>query len=49
MDHCFEALNLTRYTLDMQDYGGPVGFRMAFSDPDRVNAGSFKMPSLTRL
>ena len=24
-----EALGLSRYTLYMQDYGGPVGFRMA--------------------
>jgi hypothetical protein len=49
MDHCIEALNLTRYTLYMQDYGGPVSFRMALSHPDRVNAGSFKMPSPARL
>src|ERR1700676_2112174 len=28
MDHFTEALNLTKYTLYMQDYGGPVGFRM---------------------
>src|SRR5258705_5328184 len=26
-----EALGLSRYTLYMQDYGGPVGFRMAFA------------------
>ena len=31
-----EALNLTSYTLYMQDYGGPVGFRMALSHPERV-------------
>jgi pimeloyl-ACP methyl ester carboxylesterase len=31
MDHFTEALNLTRYTLYMQDYGGPVGFRMALA------------------
>jgi pimeloyl-ACP methyl ester carboxylesterase len=42
-DHCAEimkrfteALGLSRYTLYMQDYGGPVGFRMALADPDRV-------------
>ena len=38
MDHFTEALNLTRYTLYMQDYGGPVGFRMALAHPDRVQA-----------
>src|SRR5512140_2491425 len=26
MDHFTEAVNLTKYTLYMQDYGGPVGF-----------------------
>jgi pimeloyl-ACP methyl ester carboxylesterase len=31
-----EALGLCRYTLYMQDYGGPVGFRMAFAHPDRL-------------
>ena len=33
-----EALNLSRYTLYMQDYGGPVGFRMALAHPERVQA-----------
>src|SRR6267142_2446841 len=28
MNHFSEALELSRYTLYMQDYGGPVGFRM---------------------
>src|SRR5437870_937809 len=38
MDHFTEALNLTGYTLYMQDYGGPVGFRMTPAHPDRVEA-----------
>jgi pimeloyl-ACP methyl ester carboxylesterase len=38
MGHFTEALNLTRYSLYMQDYGGPVGFRMALAHPDRVEA-----------
>jgi pimeloyl-ACP methyl ester carboxylesterase len=38
MDHFTQALGLTRYTLYMQDYGGPVGFRMALAHPDRVEA-----------
>jgi pimeloyl-ACP methyl ester carboxylesterase len=31
-----EALGLTRYSLFMQDYGGPVGFRMAMAHPERL-------------
>lgn len=38
MDHFTAALKLTRYTLYMQDYGGPVGFRMALAHPERVEA-----------
>src|SRR5262245_33758184 len=44
-DHCAEimhhftaALGLSRYTLYLQDYGGPVGFRMALAHPERVEA-----------
>ena len=36
MNHFTEALGLTRYSLYMQDYGGPVGFRMILAHPDRV-------------
>jgi len=28
MNHFTESLGLSRYSLYMQDYGGPVGFRM---------------------
>ena len=38
MNHFTEALGLSRYTLYMQDYGGPVGFRMALEHPERVEA-----------
>src|SRR6202140_4524492 len=38
MNHFTEALGLPRYTLYMQDYGGPVGFRMALVHPDRIEA-----------
>ena len=31
-----EALGLSHYTLYMQDYGGPVGFRMALAHPERI-------------
>jgi pimeloyl-ACP methyl ester carboxylesterase len=38
MTHFTEALGLSRYTPYMQDYGGPVGFRMALANPERVEA-----------
>ncbi|HEX6771950.1 MAG TPA: alpha/beta hydrolase [Acidobacteriaceae bacterium] len=38
MTHFAESLGLTRYTPYMQDYGGPIGFRMALAHPERVNA-----------
>ena len=38
MNHFTEALGLSRCTLYMQDYGGPVGFRMALAHPDRIEA-----------
>jgi pimeloyl-ACP methyl ester carboxylesterase len=38
MDDFAQALGLSRYTLYMQDYGGPVGFRMALAHPERVQA-----------
>jgi pimeloyl-ACP methyl ester carboxylesterase len=38
MDHFTESLGLSRYTLYMQDYGGPVGFRMALAHPERAQA-----------
>jgi len=31
-----QALGLSHYTLYMQDYGGPVGFRMALAHPERL-------------
>ena len=36
MSHFTEALSLSSYTLYMQDYGGPVGFRMALQHSDRI-------------
>jgi pimeloyl-ACP methyl ester carboxylesterase len=38
MDDFTDALGLQRYTLYMQDYGGPVGFRMTLAHPERVQA-----------
>ena len=33
-----EALRLTSYVLHLDDYGGPVGFRLALAQPERVEA-----------
>ncbi len=38
MNHFTEALGLSHYTLYMQDYGGPVGFRMILAHPERAQA-----------
>src|SRR5712672_4145837 len=38
MNHFTEALGLPRYTLYMQDYGGPIGFRMALAHSDRIES-----------
>jgi pimeloyl-ACP methyl ester carboxylesterase len=38
MNRFTEALALPRYTLYMQDYGGPVGFRMALAHPERIKS-----------
>jgi pimeloyl-ACP methyl ester carboxylesterase len=37
-DHFTQALGLTKYTIYMQDYGGPVGFRIALAHPERIEA-----------
>jgi pimeloyl-ACP methyl ester carboxylesterase len=36
VDRFTQAVGLTRYTLYMQDYGGPVGMRLAIAHPERV-------------
>ncbi|MBZ9751130.1 alpha/beta hydrolase [Deinococcus sp. HMF7604] len=33
-----DAMGLTRYSLYLQDYGGPVGFRLATRHPERIEA-----------
>jgi len=38
MEDFAQTLGLSRYTLYMQDYGGPVGFRMALAHPETVQA-----------
>ena len=38
MEAFVEALGLTRFSLYVQDYGGPVGFRLAARRPERIGA-----------
>jgi pimeloyl-ACP methyl ester carboxylesterase len=38
MNRFTEEMGLSRYTLYMQDYGGPVGFRMALAHPEQIEA-----------
>jgi pimeloyl-ACP methyl ester carboxylesterase len=38
IDKLTEQLNLQSYVLVMQDYGGPIGFRLALAHPERVRA-----------
>ncbi len=38
IDHLVARLGLKRYSLYLQDYGGPVGMRLALAHPERVQA-----------
>jgi pimeloyl-ACP methyl ester carboxylesterase len=38
IDDFTQAVGLSHYTLYMQDYGGPVGFRLVLAHPERVQA-----------
>jgi pimeloyl-ACP methyl ester carboxylesterase len=38
VDELTEQLSITSYVLVMEDYGGPVGFRLALQHPERVKA-----------
>ena len=38
IDRFTEQLQIDRYSLFVQDYGGPVGFRLALAHPDRLAA-----------
>jgi pimeloyl-ACP methyl ester carboxylesterase len=37
-EHFFKQLGLTRFTLYVQDYGAPVGFRIATRHPEWIQA-----------
>jgi pimeloyl-ACP methyl ester carboxylesterase len=38
INHFIDALNLTRFSLYLHDYGGPVGFRIAGQRPEMIQA-----------
>lgn len=38
IDQFTETLGLQQYTLYVQDYGAPVGYRLAANHPDRIQA-----------
>ena len=38
IDHFTQAVGLTHYSMYLQDYGGPVGFRLALAHPERVDS-----------
>jgi pimeloyl-ACP methyl ester carboxylesterase len=38
IDQLVQQLGLTSYVLFLQDYGGPIGFRLAVAHPQRVSA-----------
>jgi pimeloyl-ACP methyl ester carboxylesterase len=38
IDHFAQSVNATSYVLYVQDYGGPVGMRLAIAHPERVKA-----------
>ncbi len=37
-DHLLDQLGVTRYSIYIQDYGAPVGFRLATRHPDQIQA-----------
>jgi pimeloyl-ACP methyl ester carboxylesterase len=38
VEHFTDAVGLSKYALYLQDYGGPIGFRLATRRPERVTA-----------
>lgn len=38
IDKFTEALNLTKFSMYVQDYGAPIGYRIAFKHPERIEA-----------
>ena len=38
IDHLLDSLNLQRYSIYIQDYGSPIGFRLLVKHPERIQA-----------
>lgn len=38
MDHFLDSIGVTRYSIYIQDYGSPVGFRLFLKHPERIQA-----------
>lgn len=38
MEHFLDSLKISKYSIYMQDYGAPIGFRIALNHPERVQA-----------
>ena len=38
VDHFFDQKGITKYSIYIQDYGSPVGFRLATRHPERIQA-----------
>jgi len=38
MDHFLDSISVTRYSIYIQDYGAPVGFRLFLKHPGRIQA-----------
>ena len=43
VDHFLDQRGITKYSIYIQDYGAPVGFRLATRHPDRVKPSSARM------
>ncbi|GEM_PF-6101977 len=47
IDRFTEKVGLKKYTLYVQDYGAPVGYRLTVKHPERVQALGFKTATPT--
>jgi pimeloyl-ACP methyl ester carboxylesterase len=45
VDSFADVVGLKQYTLYMQDYGGPIGFRLALANPGKVKAMIIHTPN----
>jgi hypothetical protein len=49
IDQFTQQIGLKNYVLYQQDYGGPIGMRLAVAHPDRLRASSCKMQSRMKM